>query len=254
MKAIWAIARLTVKEAVRNKILYLLFCFALFLIVFSWIIGKLTVGDEVKIIRDLGLSSIHFFGILITVIIGIGLVFKEMEKRTIYLVLSKPIPRYQFLLGKFIGLAVTLFVILICLGGLFGIILMLKGDHETRIVLAFIGIYQEWLLVAAIAMMFSSFSTPLLSVMLSLSTFFMGHLSRSLLMLRDRLNESSSNFILTAIYHLLPDLEFFNIRAQVVHNLALPQNYFLNSTAYWIVYMAAILLFSISIFQKKDFV
>src|SRR5438034_8112913 len=113
MTAIWAISSLTLKEAIRNKILYLLFFFAIVLIVFSWITGQLTVGDELKIIKDIGQSSIHFFGVLITIFIGMGLIFREMEKRTIYLILSKPVSRTQFLLGKFTGLAVTLLLVLV---------------------------------------------------------------------------------------------------------------------------------------------
>src|SRR5262245_34115628 len=197
MKAIRAIAALTVKEAVRNRILYLLFFFAVALISLSWVIGKLTVGDELKIIKDLGLSSIHLFGTLITVIIGIGLVFRELERRTVYLVLSKPIRRWQFLVGKFCGLAVLLLMVLISLGLLFYCILLLKGESDLRIFLAFYGIYLEWLLIAATALMFSSFSTPLLSVMLTLAVFLMGHLSSSLLMLKDRLGDASSGFILS---------------------------------------------------------
>ena len=253
MRPVWAVAKLTLKEAIRNKILYLLFFFAVFLVSFSWIIGKLTVGDETKIIKDLGLSSIHFFGILITVIIGIGLVFREMEKRTIYLVLSKPIRRYHFLLGKFLGLALTLLGVLVSLGTLFVLILILKGEMDVRILLAFIGIYQEWLLIAAIALMFSSFSTPLLSVMLTLATFLMGHLSSSLLMLRARLATWTANIILSALYYVIPDLELFNIRSHVVHNLPLPPKHFLDSSLYWVLYLAAVFLFSIRIFQKKDF-
>jgi ABC-type transport system involved in multi-copper enzyme maturation permease subunit len=254
MKAVWAISKLTVKEAIRNKILYLLFFFAFFLISFSWIIGKLTVGDEIKIIKDLGLSSIHFFGTLITIIIGIGLVFREMEKRTIYLVLSKPIRRFQFLLGKFFGLALMLLAVLVSLGTLFLIILAAKGETSSRILLAFCGIYLEWLLMAAIALMFSSFSTPLLSVMLTLATFLMGHLSSSLLMLRTRMADSASRFLLSALYYALPDLELFNIRAQVVHNLPISEKYFLTTVLYWALYLSAVFLFSIRIFQKKDFV
>lgn len=254
MKAVWAIAKLTIHEAIRNRILYLLFFFAFFLVSFSWIIGKLTVGDEVKIIKDLGLSSIHFFGTLITVIIGIGLVFREMEKRTIYLVLSKPIRRYQFLLGKFCGLALTLLGVLITLGALFMMILFLKGETSPRILLAFCGIYQEWLLISAVALLFSSFSTPLLSVMLTLATFFMGHLSSSLLMLQSRLSGAGAHFTLSALYYVLPDLELFNIRAQVVHNLPISATYFLSATLYWLLYMTAVFLFSVRIFQKKDFV
>ena len=135
MKAVWAIAKLTVREAIRNRILYLLFGFAFLLICFSWIIGKLTVGDELKIVKDLGISSIHIFGVFITIFIGISLVFKEMEKRTIYLVLSKPIHRYEFLLGKFTGLAVTLFGVLVVLAIEFYLVLALRGEPSPPLAL-----------------------------------------------------------------------------------------------------------------------
>lgn len=254
MKPVWAIAKMTIQEAIRNRILYLLFFFAVLMVSFSWIIGKLTVGDEIKIIKDLGLSSIHFFGTLITVIIGVGLVFREMEKRTIYLVLSKPIRRYQFLAGKYCGLALTLLGILLSLGGLFYVILVLKGEPSPRPLLALIGIYQEWLLMSAVALMFSSFSTPLLSVMLTLATFFSGHLSSSLILLRNKMGSAVSGFVLTSVYYALPDLETFNIRAQMVHGLPVPPGYFLDATLYWVLYVTAVLLFSVYIFQKKDFV
>src|SRR5262245_5443966 len=147
MKAVWAISKLTVREAIRNKILYLLLGFAILLIAFSWIIGKLTVGDELKIIKDICISSIHIFGVFINVFIGISLVFREMEKRTIYLVISKPIHRYQFLIGKFVGLALTLLgVLAVLVIGFYGV-LVLRGEPSPRVLLAFYPMYLEWLII-----------------------------------------------------------------------------------------------------------
>jgi ABC-2 type transport system permease protein len=254
MKAIGAIASLTFKEAVRSKILYLLFCFAALLISLSWIIGQLTVGDELKIIKDLGISSIHFFGVLITIFIGIGLIFREMERRTIYVVLSKPVRRYQFLLGKFLGLAFTLFLILSTLVSVFYLVLYLKGGTSPRFLLSFYMVYLEWLMIAGIALLFSSFSTPLLSTMLTLACFFAGHLTESLLMLKTRIASDFTNRLVTVLFYILPNLETFNVRAQVVHNLPIPKGFFLEATLYWMLYLFTLLLLSIKIFQKKDFV
>ncbi len=254
MKAIRAIAFLTFKEAVRSKILYLLFCFAFGLISISWIIGQLTVGDELKIIKDLGISSIHFFGVLITIFIGIGLVFSEMERRTIYLVLSKPLRRYHFLLGKFTGLAFTLLLVLCSLVLIFYALLFLKGDPDPGLLYSFYMIYLEWLIVAAIALLFSSFSPPLLSTMLTLASFMAGHLTESLLMLKDRLSDGISDVFLTVLFYLLPNLEIFNIRAQMVHDLPVPGGFYAEATLYWLVYLCTLLMLSILIFQKKDFV
>jgi ABC-type transport system involved in multi-copper enzyme maturation permease subunit len=254
MKAVWAITKLTIQEALRNKILYLLLGFALFLIATSWIIGKLTVGDELKIIKDLCISGIHIFGVLITTFIGISLIFREMEKRTIYLILSKPIPRYQFLAGKFLGLAITMLGVLLVLVAIFYGILALKGEFNKQIFLAFYTIYLEWLIIAGIAILFSSFSTPLLSTMLTFCAFIMGHLTESLLMLKGRLASAAAGSVLTALFYALPNLELFNIRSQVVHSLTLPPSYFLSTTLYWLLYLSTILMFSAWLFQKKDFV
>jgi ABC-type transport system involved in multi-copper enzyme maturation permease subunit len=254
MRGIQAIAFLTFKEAIRNKILYLLLAFAAALICFSWIIGQLTVGDELKIIQDLGINSIHFFGVLIAIFIGIQLVFREMEKRTIYMVLSKPLRRYHFLLGKFLGMALTLLLILVALAAVFYLVLFIKGGSNPRLLSSFYLIYLEWIIITGVALLFSSFSTPLLSTMLTLATFLMGHLTESLLMLKARIASEFSNAILTVLFYILPNLELFNIRAHVVHNLALPAGFFGQTTLYWIFYLTTILLLSIAIFQKKDFV
>lgn len=254
MKAVWAIAKLTIREAIRNKILYLLLGFAALLISFSWIIGELTVGDELKIMKDLCISSIHIFGVLITIFIGITLVFKEMEKRTIYLVISKPIHRYQFLIGKFVGLAVTLLGVLVVLVIGFYAVIALRGEPSPRVLLAFYPMYMEWLIVAAIAILFSSFSTPLLSTMLTFSAFLMGHLTESLLMLKDRLASKLADVILSGLFYALPNLELFNIRSQMVHNLPLPAGYLVTAFVYWFLYLGTLLLFATFLFQKKDFV
>lgn len=254
MKAIWAIAKLTIREAIRNKILYLLVGFAILLIGFSWIIGKLTVGDELKIVKDLCISSIHIFGVFITIFIGISLIFKEMESRTIYLVISKPIRRYQFLIGKFAGLALTLLGVLFVLVILFYCVLVLRGESSPRVLIAFYPMYLEWLIVAGIAILFSSFSTPLLSTMLTLSAFLMGHLTESLLMLKDRITSQIADLILMGLFYALPNLELFNIRSQMVHNLPLPGGYLLTALLYWILYLGTLLMFAAFLFQKKDFV
>ena len=254
MAAIRAIALLTFKEAIRSKILYLLLSFAAVLISLSWIIGQLTVGDEMKIIKDLGISSIHFFGVLITIFIGIGLVFREMERRTIYMVLSKPLRRYHFLLGKFFGMALTLFLILCTLVAVFYLVLYLKGGATPQLLLSFYMIYLEWLMITGVALLFSSFSTPLLSTMLTLASFLMGHLTESLLMLKTRITSEITNAVLTILFYALPNLEMFNVRAQVVHNLALPDGFFAQATLYWLLYLTTLLLLAIAIFQKKDFV
>src|SRR5205085_2105904 len=125
-----------------------------FIIIASWLIGKLTVGDELKIIKDVGLSSIHFFGILITIFSGISLVFREMERRTIYLILSKPVERHEFLLGKFLGLAWTLLAVLLSLGAIFCIILLMRRASLNGLLGCLFLSYLDGLIVAGISLLF----------------------------------------------------------------------------------------------------
>src|SRR5947208_16133152 len=113
-----AIARNAFREAVRDRVLYNLVVFALLLIGGAIFLGELSAGQEAKIIVDLGLSAILLFGVFISVFIGVGLVYKEIERRTLYAILSKPISRAEFLLGKYLGLCATLFVnvMIMCVG------------------------------------------------------------------------------------------------------------------------------------------
>src|SRR5947199_10464011 len=123
MKATLAIAVNVFRESVRDKILYNLVLFAILMIGASYVIGQLTAGQDVKIIKDLGLAATTLFGLFIAVFIGIGLVSKEVERRSIYSLLSKPIHRYQFVLGKYAGLVLTLVVnVAVMAGALYAVL------------------------------------------------------------------------------------------------------------------------------------
>ena len=173
-----AIALNTFREAIRDRILYLLFFFAAISLAFSRLLAVLTVGDRVKIIKDVGLASISVFGMLMAILIGTGLVYKEIDKKTIYTLLAKPIPRWQFLLGKFFGLALTLFIMILAMGTVFLVIVLLHtGKLESRLLLAILFIFLELVLITAVAILFSCFSTPILSSLFTLSFYLIGHLS-----------------------------------------------------------------------------
>ncbi len=145
-------------------------------------------------------------------------------------------------------------MVLFFLGLLFYAVLYLKGDPDPKLLPAFYAIYMEWLLIAGIALLLSSFSTPLLSIMLTLAAFLTGHLTESLLLLRSRIHSEAAGLILSALFYLLPNLELFNVRTQLVHNIPLSPLFFLETFVYGVLYLAALLLLAIRIFQKKDFV
>jgi ABC-type transport system involved in multi-copper enzyme maturation permease subunit len=250
-----AIALNTFKEAIRDRILYLLFFFAAIALAFSRLLAVLTVGDRVKIIKDVGLASISIFGVLMAILIGTGLVYKEIDKKTITTLLAKPILRWQFLLGKFFGLVLTLSVMVLAMSLIFLIIVLLHtGRLESRMLLAILFIYLELILITAVAILFSCFSTPILSSIFSLSFYLIGHLSWGLETLIQKTRPGMGRIALRGLSAVLPDLENFNFKTEVVHGLAVDSRFYIFSALYGLVYTAFILVLAVLIFKKRDFV
>jgi ABC-type transport system involved in multi-copper enzyme maturation permease subunit len=250
-----AIALNTFKEAIRDRILYLLLFFAAVCIIFSRILALLAVGDRAKIITDVGLASLSLFGVLMAILIGTGLVYKEIDKRTIYTLLSKPIQRYQFLLGKYLGLLLTLFVMLVLMALIF-LVLMLLHNYPVggSFFIAILFIFLELCLITAVAMLFSCFSTPILSTLFSLSFYLIGHISWGLETLLNKIPQGGVKTLARFLYAFLPDLENFNFKTEVVHHLPIPPKIILYSTLYGLFYTVFILALAIIVFRRRDFI
>src|SRR5437763_582784 len=183
-RAITAIARNAFREAVRDRVLYNLVLFALLLIVGSIFLGELSAGQEAKIIVDLGLGAMLLFGTFIAIFVSTGLVYKEIERRTLYAILSKPVGRGEFLLGKYLGLCLTLAVnvLVMCVGVSLALMYVKRGYDPLalRIWPAVALIYVELMIILAVALLFSSFSSPALSAFLTFAVFVIGHFSADL--------------------------------------------------------------------------
>lgn len=250
-----AIALNTFKEAIRDRILYLLLFFAAVSIIFSRVLAILAVGDRAKIITDVGLASLSVFGTLMAILIGTGLVYKEIDKRTIYTLLSKPIQRYQFLLGKYLGLLLTLLVMLVLMALIFLVLILLhRYPIEGAFFLAILFIFVELCLITAVAMLFSCFSTPILSTLFSLSFYLIGHLSWGLETLVQKMPQGAIKTLARILYTLLPDLENFNFKTEVVHHLPIPPKIFWHSSLYGLFYTMFILALAMLIFRRRDFI
>jgi ABC-type transport system involved in multi-copper enzyme maturation permease subunit len=250
-----AIAFNTFKEAIRDRILYLLLFFALICIAFSRLLALLTIGDRVKIIKDVGLASISLFGALMAILIGTGLVYKEIDKKTIYTLLSKPIHRYQFLLGKFFGLILTLFIMLLLMSIIFlALIFFHTFSIEWQMLIAILYIFLELCLITSVALLFSCFSTPILSSIFTLAFYLIGHTAWGLETLIEKIKPGLGKVLAQGLYHFLPDLENFNFRIEVVHNLPIPASIFLYSTLYGVFYSLFVLTIAFLIFRKRDFI
>ena len=250
-----AIAGITFKEAKRDRILYLLFFFAALGIAASRVLAILTVGDRIKIIKDVGLASISLFGVLMAILIGTGLVYKEIDKKTIYTLLAKPLHRSEFILGKFVGLVLTLSVMTAAMTLIFlAIVYAHTLTIEGGLLVAIAYIFLELVLITAVAILFSSFSTPILSSLFALAFYLIGHLSWGLELILKKMRAGAGQAAVRALYAILPDLENFNFRTEVVHGLPIPPGIYLSSFLYGVCYTAVILGLAVLIFRRRDFI
>lgn len=254
MSRIVVIAMNTFRETLRDKILYNLVFFGLLLIGSSILLSTLTIGEQAQIIQDIGLASINVFGVLIAIFVGIGLVSKEIDKRTIYSIIAKPIPRYQFLLGKYCGLALTLLVnVVIMTAGFFLTLLAGRVGFSPALQWAIGLIVMELLVITAVAVLFSTFTTPTLSATYTLAIYVIGHLTDDLRVLGSKLSNDPTKDLLDLLYYALPNLEYFNIKGQAVHGIVIEPLYLASALAYGIAYSIVVLGLACVIFQRRDF-
>jgi ABC-type transport system involved in multi-copper enzyme maturation permease subunit len=252
---IWTIALNTFREAIRDRILYNLLFFALLIMVLSLSIGNLTLGQQSKIVQDVGLASMSIFGLLVAVFVGIQLVYKEIQRRTVYVLLAKPVARHEFVIGKYLGLVLTLVlnvaVMSLFLFAILGFVVNLAPTalHLAGILL----ILMELMVVTAVALFFSTFSTPMLSAMFTMGVFIIGHLSGDLRVLGAASQAFGVRELTTAIYYVLPNLENFNLKTEIVYELAVPPGRVLFALAYGFLYIGLLLLAAALVFRRRDF-
>ncbi len=251
-----AIARNAFREAVRDRVLYNLVVFVLLLIAGAIFLGELSAGLESKIIVDLGLSAILLFGVFISIFVGVGLVFKEIERRTLYAILSKPIGRGEFLFGKYLGLCLTLLVNVTIMGaGLSLALLYVKRGWDPlvlRIWPAILLIYIELMLLTGVAMLFSAFSSPALSALLTFFVFVIGHFSADLKMLANSMASSPTRWFFAGLYYLLPNLANYNAITIAAHGLMPDARALLAAVGYGFMYVGVLLAATTLIFARRN--
>ncbi|HYO62254.1 MAG TPA: ABC transporter permease [Pyrinomonadaceae bacterium] len=251
------IARNTFRESVRDKVLYNLVFFVLLLTGAAIFLGDLTSAQEFKIIVDLGLSATLLFGAFIAVFVGVGLVYKEIERRTIYAIFSKPVGRGEFLLGKYLGLCLTLLVNLAVMGA--GVTLALvyvrrPTDPSALCVWpALLLIYAELTIITAVALLFSSFSSPALSALLSFLVFIIGHFSADLKAFASALGTAGAQWLFGALYYLLPNLSNYSLITPTAHGHVPDAGLLAAALLYAVLYNAVLLAASTLIFRRRNF-
>jgi ABC-type transport system involved in multi-copper enzyme maturation permease subunit len=255
------------RESVRDKVMYSLVAFAILLMGTSYVLGQLTAGQDVKIIKDLGLSSIGIFGLFMAVFIGIGLVSKEVERRSINALLAKPVRRSELVVGKYLGLVLTLAVNVAIMTVALYLVLAYVGLGETEyakqayeaplldpaMLKAVALTLVQLMMITATALFFSTFSTPMLSAALTFGVYVAGYFSADLRNFDQVVDSRVVQAFARGLYYLLPNLASFDVTAQVVHGLPVGFRYLGVTIAYGLTYIATLLVLSVTVFSRRDF-
>ncbi len=267
MKTIGSVAVAVFRESVRDRVFYNLVLFALLLVAASILIGQLTAGQDVKIIKDLGLAATSLFGLFIAVFVGINLVSKELDRRSVYPLFAKPIRRFEFILGKYAGLLLTLLInIAVMTIAIYGALYLLsRGVPEPvqrawdapamdpALLEAIALIYLNLAVVTAVALFFSTYSSPMLAAVFTLGVYVAGQFTADLRRFDIIVNSPTAVAVAKACYYVLPDFAKFDIKLAVVHGIPVSGAYLASTAAYAAIYVAALLFGAVMIFSRRDF-
>lgn len=249
------IATNTFREAVRDRVLYNLIAFALLLTGTAILVGQISIQIERLVVINLGLTAVSLFGVVIAIFIGIGLVSKEMEKRTLYTVLSRPVARWEFIAGKFLGLSGTLVVNTLCMGvGVFTALLYVSRQlhgSDAWVSVAIYFIVLQFLITTALALLFSTFSSPLLSAVFTFCLFVAGSFAEDLRGFAG-LSHGLQHWLAVLAVYAIPNFSALNVINQVAHGNGVPGHLIFWNTAYALVYTVAVLSGAILIFEHRN--
>jgi len=261
MKNVLTVAANTFREAVRDRVLYNLVFFALLMMAAAILVGQISIGIEKSVIISLGLTAISVIGLFIAVFIGVGLVSKEMDKRTLYALLAKPLERWEFLLGKYFGLLMTLTVNTAAMAlGLYAALLTVAQPLEKADGYVLVAVYLILLklaLIVALALLFSCFTTPFLAILFTAGIYVAGVFAGDLRVVKSvamdaATMDSGTLKLLRVISYVLPNFENFNVMGAVAHGRSVPASLVGSSTLYAAVYGATVLILAAMVFSKRN--
>lgn len=243
----------TYLDSRHNRVLHLAAIFAAILILFSLFLGEVSLFQNVKVVKDIGMAAISLLGVFVAIFLGVNSLYKELERRTIYSIISKPVRRADILLGRFLGMALVLGLVVIMMTiYLYLVTAFMESVVDFSLLPAILLIYMELLIVAAVAILFSSFSTPFLSGFFTLGVFIVGRSSRTLADFGERSRNEAFKLFASSVQKVF-DLEPFNLRSTVVHGLPVYREDVISPVLYALLFSALVLLIAYSLFKKRDF-
>lgn len=249
------IATNTFREAVRDRVLYNLIAFAVLISATAVLVGIISIGIQRLVVINLGLTAVSLFGMVIAILVGIGLVSKEIEKRTLYTVLSRPVKRWEFIAGKFFGLAGTLVVntFFMAIGVFLALLYVSHRLHssDATVLVALYFIVLQLLIITALALLFSCFSSSLLSAVFAFSLFVIGSFAEDLRGFA-RMSRGVAGWLATGAAYLVPNFSALNVISQAGHGQPVAARLMIYNTAYALVYTLAILCGAVLIFERRN--
>lgn len=252
---VYAIALNTAREALRNKVLYSILAFAVVVVAVAALFGSASIGDEAKFVKDFSLMAVSLFGVVIAVALGVNMLGKELGKRTILNILSKPVARWQFILGKFLGLAATLaLVVALMCAALVVIMALFEGKLDGGLVAASATVVLELVIVVAVALLFSAIVvTPTLAGLFTVGVFVAGRSSGHLAFFTSADRPATVRTAAEALYWVLPHLDRLNVADRVVYGDPLSAAYLATAAGYTLAYAGLLLAVTVALFSRRDF-
>ena len=250
-----AIALNTFREAVRDRVLYNLILFVLLLLASAPLFGQISIGLERLILVNVGLSSISLFGVVIAILVGIGLVSKEIEKKTLYTILSRPVRRWEFIVGKYFGLLLTLLVnaAFMTIGFYIALLITQHGLHrpDAGLLVAIYFIVLQFMMMVSLTLLFSSFSTPIFSAIFAFALFVIGTFGEDLKNFA-AMSQGAIRWMTTGIAWVVPNFASLNVISQTAHDQHVSTGLILFNTLYAVLYSAAITAGAVLIFDRRN--
>lgn len=247
------IAAQTFTEARRNRVFYSLFLFALVVVLSSIIFTEVTTTTMDRVLKDTGLAAINVFALALTIFAGVGIINREIDRKSIYTVLAKPVSRFGYILGKWLGLvSIILATSTLMFLGLLLVMKIYKTDIHAGIFLGFMGILLEVMVLGAVAILCSTFTTSFISAFICAAVYFSGHLSTEFLRVV-RKSHGARRFIGEAVYYLVPNLERFNFKYHATYDVTVASGTLLAVVMFGVAYAGAALLGAVIVFQRRDF-
>ncbi len=252
MNIILTIAKNTFKETIRDKILYGILCFALLFLISTTMFGSISLGEDVKVIKDFGLAGIYIFSLIIAIFLGTSLIYKELEKRTLYVIFSKPVSEFQFILGKFFGLWFSVILNILFMTAIYIAIVLIKGGgFDYASLFAILLLIFELSIFISLTIVFSTITTPLAGTIYTIIVLYIGH---SIGLIKGFIEKASPfvKYLLLIVYYVFPNLEKFNLRNSVVYGSLPNSAQIIYPIIYSVLFTTILLSLAIQALKKQD--